>query len=74
MCRSPGMILVWRFKLIWVVQCLGFRKQRLVHYVDVTFTCNDLGLACQAYLSDSRLRIQEAKFGALRCCGLLTLV
>ena len=48
--RSPVMTLVWRVKLIWVVQCFGFKNQRLVHCVDVTFVCNDLGLACQAYL------------------------
>ena len=57
-----------------MVQCFGFKKQRLVHCVDVTFACNDLGLACRAYLGGSRLRIQEPKIGAPRCCGLLTLV
>ena len=31
-----------------------------------TFACNDLGLACQAYLGGSMLRIQEPKIGALR--------
>ena len=30
------------------------------------FACNDLGLAFQAYLGGSMLRIQETKIGALR--------
>ena len=47
--RSPVMTLAWRVKLIWVVQCFGFKKQRLVHCVDVTFASNDLGLVFQAY-------------------------
>ena len=46
----------------------------LSYQTTYTFACNDLGLACQAYLGGSMLRIQEPKIGALRCCGLLTLV
>ena len=64
--RLPVMTLVLRVKLIWVVQCFGFKKQRLVHCVDVSFSCNDLGLAFQAYLSGSMLWIQETKIGELR--------
>ena len=30
-----------------------------MHFIDVAFACNDLGLACGAYLGGSRLRIQE---------------
>ena len=67
------MILVWRFKLIWVVQCFRFRKQRLVHCVDVSFAGNDVGMARQAYLGCSRLWIQEPWIGALWCGGLLIL-
>ena len=63
---SPVMTLVWRVKLIWVVQCFRFKNQRSVHCVDVSFACNDLGLAFQAYLGGSMLRIQETKIGALR--------
>ena len=65
------MTLVWRFKLIWAVQCFGFKKQRLLHCVDVALACNGLGLACRAYLGCSRLRIQEPWIGTLRCGGLL---
>ena len=66
MCRSPVMILLWRVKLTCVGQCLRLKDQRLVHCVDVTFACNVLGLACQAYLGGSMLWIQEPKIGALR--------
>ena len=38
-----------------------------LHYqTTCTFACNDLGLACQAYLGGSMLRLQEPKIGALR--------
>ena len=46
----------------------------LCYQTTCSFACNDLGLACQAYLGGSVLRIQEPKTGALRCCGLLSLV
>ena len=45
-----------------------------MHCADLTFACNDLGLACRAYLSGSWLRIQEPKIGALWCSGLLILL
>ena len=64
--RSPVMTLVWRVKLIWVVQCFGFKIQRLVHCVGVSFACNDLGLVFQACLDGSMLRIQDTKIGVLR--------
>ena len=40
---------------------LGLRYQ-----TTYTFACSDLGLACQAYLGGSMLRIQEPKIVALR--------
>ena len=57
--RSPVMTLVWQVMFIWVVQCFGFKNQILLHCVDVSFGCNDLGLAFQAFFawfnaSDSR--------------------
>ena len=71
---SPVIALVWHVKLIWVVQCFGFKNQRLGHCVDVSRTYNDLGLVCRAYLGGSRLRIQEPWIGALQCGGLLIMV
>ena len=53
-----------------MVQCFRFKKQRLVHFVDVTFAFNDLGLACRASLGGSRLQIQEPWVSALQCGGL----
>ena len=35
-----------------------------MHCVDVSFSCNDLWLAFQAYLGGSMNRIQETKIGA----------
>ena len=33
--RSPVMTLARHVKLIWVVQCFGFKNQRLVHFLEV---------------------------------------
>ena len=37
----------------------------LSYQATYTFTCNDLGLACQAYLRGSMLRFKNQRFGEL---------